>query len=51
MHGVRLSRISGKERIVFKVDGTHNEHKALVNRFRLSDDLKNFETVAGVEAE
>lgn len=51
MHGVRLSRINDKERIVFKVDGTHNEHKALVNRFRLSDDLKNFETVAGGETE
>ena len=51
MHGVRLSRTNGKERIVFKVDGTHNEHKALVSRFRLSDDLKNFETIVGAETE
>jgi putative Mg2+ transporter-C (MgtC) family protein len=51
MHGVRLSRTNGKERIVFNVDGTRSEHKALINRFRLSDDLKNFETVAGVETD
>jgi hypothetical protein len=51
MHGVRLSRSNGKERVVFSVEGTHSEHKMLANKFRLSDDLRNFETVAGVETE
>jgi hypothetical protein len=37
--------------VVFSVEGTHSEHKALANKFRLSDDLRNFETVAGVETE
>jgi putative Mg2+ transporter-C (MgtC) family protein len=51
MHGMRLSRASGKEKIVFSVDGTLSEHKALAAQLRLSDDLRNFETIAGIEIE
>ena len=51
MHGVRLSRNNGKERVVFSVEGTHSEHKAIAGKFRLSDDLKSFETVQGAEIE
>jgi putative Mg2+ transporter-C (MgtC) family protein len=51
MKGMRLSRTSGKEKIVFSVDGTLSEHKALAAQLRLSDDLRNFETIAGIEIE
>lgn len=51
MHGVRLSRNNGKERVVFSVEGTHSEHKAIAGKFRLSDDLKSFETVQSAELE
>ena len=51
MHGVRLSRSNGKERVVFSVEGTNSEHKSICNKFRLSDDLKSFETVQGAELE
>ncbi len=51
MHGMRLSRSNGKEKLVFSVDGTQSEHKELAVRLRLSDDLRNFETVPGVEIE
>ncbi len=51
MHGVHLSKVNGKERIAFSVDGTRNEHKALSNRLRQSEDMHNFECTPGVETE
>ena len=51
MQGMRLSRIGGKEKLVFSVDGTRNEHRELANRLRQSDDLRNLETTAGLETE
>ncbi len=51
MQGMRLSRINGKERLVFTVDGTRNEHRELANRLRQSDDMKNLETTEGPETE
>ncbi len=51
MEGMRLSKVAGKERIVFNVGGTRNEHKELMGRLRQSDDLRNFETIPGLEIE
>jgi putative Mg2+ transporter-C (MgtC) family protein len=51
MQGMRLSRANGKERLVFMVDGTRNEHRELANRLRQSDDLRNLETTEGLETE
>ncbi len=51
MEGMRLSKVAGKERIVFNVGGTRNEHKELMGRLRQSDDLRNFETTPGLEIE
>jgi putative Mg2+ transporter-C (MgtC) family protein len=51
MQGMRLSRTNGKERLVFTVDGTRNEHRELANRLRQSDDLRNLETTEGLETE
>jgi len=51
MQGMRLSRASGKERLVFSVDGTRSEHKELVSRLRQSDDLRNLETAEGLDIE
>ena len=51
MQGMRLSRTNGKERLVFMVDGTRNEHRELANRLRQSDDLRNLETTEGLETE
>jgi putative Mg2+ transporter-C (MgtC) family protein len=51
MQTMRLSRINGKEKIFFSVDGTRNEHRELAGKLRQSDDLRNFETIAGYESE
>ncbi|HKD80765.1 MAG TPA: MgtC/SapB family protein [Candidatus Angelobacter sp.] len=51
MQGMRLSRTNGKEKLVFTVDGTRSEHRELADRLRQSDDLRNFETVEGMETE
>ena len=51
MQGLRLSRISGKEKLVFSVDGTRSEHTELARRLRQSEDLRNLETVEGYETE
>lgn len=49
MQAMRLSRSGEKEKLVFRVDGTRNEHKQLMNRLRESPDLSNLETIAGME--
>jgi putative Mg2+ transporter-C (MgtC) family protein len=49
MQGMRLSRFNGKEKLVFSVGGTRNEHRELANRLRQSEDLKNLETTAGLD--
>ena len=49
MQGMHLSRLNGKEKLVFSVAGTRNEHKELVSRLRQSEDLKNLQTVAGLD--
>jgi putative Mg2+ transporter-C (MgtC) family protein len=49
LSGMRLSRINGKEKIVFSVGATHSEHKELMACLRQSDDLRNFETEPGAE--
>jgi hypothetical protein len=46
-----LSRVNGKEKIFFGVDGTRSEHRELAGKLRQSDDLRNFETIAGYESE
>jgi putative Mg2+ transporter-C (MgtC) family protein len=51
MHRMHLSKVDGKERIAFSVDGTRNEHKALTSRLRQSEDMHNFECTPGVETE
>jgi putative Mg2+ transporter-C (MgtC) family protein len=51
MHTMRLSRVNGKEKIFFGVDGTRSEHRELAGKLRQSDDLRNFETIAGYESE
>ncbi|HEY1526841.1 MAG TPA: MgtC/SapB family protein [Candidatus Angelobacter sp.] len=49
MHGMHLSRFNGKEKLIFSVGGTRNEHRELVSRLRQSDELKNLETTAGLD--
>jgi putative Mg2+ transporter-C (MgtC) family protein len=49
MHGMHLSRLNGKEKIIFTVAGTRNEHKELMSRLRQSDYLKNLVTTPGVD--
>jgi putative Mg2+ transporter-C (MgtC) family protein len=51
MQTMRLSRFNGKEKIFFSVDGTRSEHRELAGKLRQSDDLRNFETIAGYESE
>jgi putative Mg2+ transporter-C (MgtC) family protein len=49
LQGMRLSKVDGKEKLVFSVDGTRIEHKQLADRFRQSEALSNFEATPGVE--
>jgi putative Mg2+ transporter-C (MgtC) family protein len=51
MDGMRLTKFNGKERITFSVDSTRSLHKILTDRFRQSDDLRNFEATPGFEHE
>ena len=49
LSGMRMSKVNGKERIVFSVAATRSEHKELMDCLRQSDDLRNFETETGLE--
>ena len=49
LSGMRMSKVNGKERIVFSVSATLSEHKELGDCLRQSDDLRNFETEPGAE--
>ena len=49
MQAMHLSRSGEKEKLVFRVDGTRNEHKQLMNRLRESADLSNLETTPGMD--
>jgi len=49
LSGMRMSKVNGKERIVFSVGATRSEHKELMDCLRQSDDLRNFETEPGIE--
>jgi hypothetical protein len=51
MDSMKLYKFNGKERITFGVDGTRSLHKMLMDRFRQSDDLRNFEAIPGFEHE
>jgi putative Mg2+ transporter-C (MgtC) family protein len=49
MEGMHLSRLNGKEKLIFSVGGTRNEHRELTSRLRQSENLKNLETTAGLD--
>jgi putative Mg2+ transporter-C (MgtC) family protein len=49
MQAMHLSRSGEKEKLVFRVDGTRNEHKQLMNRLRQSADLSNLEATPGMD--
>lgn len=49
MQAMHLSRSGEKEKLVFRVDGTRNEHKQLMNRLRESADLSNLEATPGMD--
>ena len=47
MQAMHLSRLGGKEKLVFLVEGTRNEHTLLMNQLRQSSDISNLETTPG----
>ena len=49
MQAMHLSRSGEKEKLVFRVDGTRNEHKQLMSRLRQSADLSNLEATPGMD--
>src|SRR5712671_3190574 len=49
MQAMHLSRAGEKEKLVFRVDGTRNEHKQLMNRLRQSPGLSHLETAPGMD--
>jgi putative Mg2+ transporter-C (MgtC) family protein len=51
LSGMRLSKVDGKERIIFTVGGTRSEHQGLMNRLHQSTDLRGAEAIAGPEIE
>ncbi len=44
---MHLSRSGEKEKLVFRVDGTRNEHKLLMAQLRQSSEIINLETTPG----
>jgi len=51
LSGMRLSKVDGKERIVFSVGGTRSEHQDLMNGLRRSSALRGVEAIAGPEVD
>ena len=51
IRSMHLSAANGKHRIMFTVDATHSEHKAMMDSLRRSADLHNFEAIPDREAE
>jgi len=51
LQAMHLSKSGENEKLVFRVDGTRNEHKELMNRLRQSPGLSNLETTAGMDIE
>ncbi len=51
MQAMRLSRSGEKEKLAFRVDGTRNEHKQLMNRLRESAGLSNLEATPGPDTD
>jgi putative Mg2+ transporter-C (MgtC) family protein len=51
IQAMHLSRSGEKEKLVFRVDGTRNEHKQLMDRLRQSADLSHLETSAGPDVD
>lgn len=51
MQAMRLSRSGEKEKLVFRIDGTRNEHKQLMKRLRESADLSNLEATPGPDTD
>jgi putative Mg2+ transporter-C (MgtC) family protein len=49
MQAMHLSRSGEKEKMVFRVDGTRDEHKELMNRLRQSPGLSHLETAPGMD--
>jgi putative Mg2+ transporter-C (MgtC) family protein len=49
LQGMRMSKVDGKEKLIFSVDATRVEHKQLTDRFQESDDLRNFVATPGIE--
>jgi len=47
MQAMHLSRLGEKEKLVFRVDGTRNEHKLLMDQLRQSSDISSLETTPG----
>jgi len=51
LRSMHLSGANGKHRIMFTVDATHNEHKAMMDSLRRSADLHDFEAIPDRETE
>lgn len=51
MQGMRLSKLNGQKKIVFSVEGTHSEHKELLERLRQSTGLENIAASPDRDAE
>jgi putative Mg2+ transporter-C (MgtC) family protein len=44
------TNFNGKTKVIFCVDATHKQQKAIAERFRQSEDLRDFEAVPGADS-
>lgn len=51
IQGMRISRLPGKQKIIFGVDATRADHQRLTDQFRQSGDLRGYQAVPGPEHE
>jgi len=49
--GLRLTKVNGQDQVTFGVEGTRNEHKALMDRLRQSNTLSDVQVAPGDERE
>jgi putative Mg2+ transporter-C (MgtC) family protein len=51
LSSLRLSKVDGKERVIFSVDANRSDHQELLNRLRQAPDLRDVDATPGAEVE
>jgi putative Mg2+ transporter-C (MgtC) family protein len=51
LSSLRLGKVDGKERVMFSVGATRNDHQELLNRLRQTPDLRDVDATPGPEVD